>query len=102
MSTLPNILSAPEWVEVFKQLGYPSYMLPFLGIAKLLGIIALLVPGLPRLKEWAYAGMFFDLTGAVYSGLSVGGFSPPMLVMLVPFVLGAISYVFHHKLLSGR
>lgn len=101
-STIPNILSAPEWVAVFKQLGYPSYMLPFIGIAKLLGIIALLVPGFPRIKEWAYAGMFFDLTGAVYSGLSVGGFHPQMLVMLVPFVLGAISYVFHHKILSGN
>ncbi len=100
-STIPNILSSPEWVEVFKQLGYPSYMLPFIGIAKLLGIIALLVPGFPRIKEWAYAGMFFDLTGAVYSGLSVGGFHPQMLVMLVPFVLGAISYVFHHRMLSG-
>ncbi|HRG79756.1 MAG TPA: DoxX family protein, partial [Cyclobacteriaceae bacterium] len=84
-STIPNILSAPEWVEIFKQLGYPPYMLPFLGVAKLLGVIALLVPGFPRIKEWAYAGMFFDLTGAVYSGLAVGGFDPKMLIMLVPY-----------------
>ncbi len=96
-STIPNILSAPEWVEIFKQLGYPPYMLPFLGVAKLLGVIALLVPGFPRIKEWAYAGMFFDLTGAVYSGLSVGGFDPKMLIMLVPFGLGALSYIYHHK-----
>lgn len=102
-STIPNILSAPEWVDIFKQLGYPPYMLPFLGVAKLLGIIALLVPGYPRIKEWAYAGMFFDLTGAVYSGLSVGGFDPQMLIMLVPFGLGAGSYVYHHKRLNqGR
>ncbi|MCU0368755.1 MAG: DoxX family protein [Cyclobacteriaceae bacterium] len=96
-STIPNILSAPEWVDVFKQLGYPLYMLPFIGIAKLLGIIALLVPGFPRIKEWAYAGMFFDLTGAVYSGLVVGGFDPLMLIMLFPFVTGALSYIYHHK-----
>ncbi len=96
-STIPNILSAPEWVEIFKQLGYPPYMLPFLGVAKLLGVIALLVPVFPRIKEWAYAGMFFDLTGAVYSGLSVGGFDPQMLIMLVPFGLGALSYIYHHK-----
>ena len=96
-STIPNILSAPEWVEIFKQLGYPPYMLPFLGVAKLLGIIALLVPGFPRVKEWAYAGMFFDLTGAVYSGLSVGGFDPKMLIMLIPFGLGALSYLYQHK-----
>jgi len=98
-STIPNILSAPEWVEIFKQLGYPPYMLPFLGVAKLLGVIALLVPGFARIKEWAYAGMFFDLTGAVYSGLSVGGFDPKMLIMLVPFGLGALSYLYHHKIL---
>lgn len=96
-STIPNILSAPEWVDIFKQLGYPLYMLPFIGVAKLLGIIALLVPGFPRIKEWAYAGLFFDLTGATYSGLAVGGFDPLMLVMLVPYGLGTMSYLYHHK-----
>ena len=100
-STIPNIQSAPEWVDVFKQLGYPLYMLPAIGFAKLLGIIALLVPGFPRIKEWAYAGFFFDLTGAVYSGLAVGGFDPLMLVMLVPYVLGTLSYLYHHKRLRG-
>lgn len=99
-STIPNILSAPEWVEIFKQLGYPLYMLPFIGVAKLLGVITLLVPRFPRLKEWAYAGLFFDLTGAVYSGLAVGGFHPQILVMLVPFGLGTISYLYHHKRLK--
>lgn len=99
-SIIPNILSSQEWVDVFNQLGYPLYMLPFLGVAKLLGIIALLVPGFPRIKEWAYAGLFFDLTGAVYSGLAVGGFDPLMLVMLVPFGLGTLSYIFHHKRLN--
>lgn len=101
-STIPNILSAPEWIEIFKQLGYPEYMLPFIGIAKLLGVIALLVPGFPRIREWAYAGMFFDLTGAVYSGLMVGGFNPQMLIMLIPFGLMAVSYLYHHKLLGTR
>lgn len=101
-STIPNIMSAPEWVDIFKQLGYPLYMLPFLGVAKLLGLIALLVPGFPRIKEWAYAGLFFDLTGAVYSGLVVGGFDPLMLVMLIPYSLGTLSYVYHHKRLSQR
>jgi hypothetical protein len=62
-SIIPNILSSQEWVDIFNQLGYPLYMLPFLGVAKLLGIIALLIPGYPRIKEWAYAGLFFDLTG---------------------------------------
>ena len=98
--SIGNILSEPEWVDVFKQLGYPLYLLPFLGVAKLLGIIVLLVPGFPRLKEWAYAGMFFDLVGAVYSGLMAGGFDPLMLMMILPFLFGGLSYVFHHKQLQ--
>jgi hypothetical protein len=97
MSAIPNIMSTQDWIDVFNQLGYPLYMLPFIGVAKLLGIVALWVPGFPRIKEWAYAGLFFDLTGAVYSGLSVGGFHPQMLIMLVPYVLGALSYIYHHK-----
>jgi hypothetical protein len=101
-SAIPNILSSKEWVTIFEQLGYPAYMLPFLGVAKLLGVIALLVPGFNRLKEWAYAGFFFDLVGATYSALAVGGFDPQMLVMLVPFVLLAVSYVYHHKRLRSR
>jgi len=97
MSAIPNILSAPDWVNIMEQLGYPKYLLPFLGVAKLLGVIALLVPGFPRLKEWAYAGFFFDLTGVVYSGIALGGFQPAMLSMLVWFGLGILSYVFYHK-----
>lgn len=99
-SAIPNIMSTQEWVDVFKMLGYPVYMLPFIGVAKLLGVIALIIPGFPRIKEWAYAGLFFDLTGAVYSGLAVGGFNPQMLIMLVPFALGALSYIYHHKLIA--
>lgn len=100
MSTIPNILSTEEWLEIFRQLGYPAYMLPFLGVAKLLGLVAIVVPGFPRLKEWAYAGLFFDLAGAVYSGLAVGGFDPLMLVMIIPFSLGTVSYIFYHKRLK--
>ena len=96
-SAIPNLMSAPEWVEIFKGLGYPNYLLPFLGVAKLLGVIALLVPGFNRIKEWAYAGFFFDLVGATYSALAGFGFDPQMLIMLVFFALLAVSYIFHHK-----
>jgi hypothetical protein len=96
-SAIPNILSSKEWVAIFQQLGYPLYMLPFLGVAKLLGVIALLVPGFPRIKEWAYAGLFFDLVGATYSALAAGGFDPMMLTMAVPFGLGTLSYLYHLK-----
>lgn len=79
------------------QLGYPQYIIPFLGAAKVLGVIAILIPGFPRLKEWAYAGMFFDLLGATYSAVAVGGFEPGVLGMLVFFGFLFASYVFYHK-----
>lgn len=101
-SAIPNMLSTPEWVEIFNQLGYPLYLLPAIGAVKLMGIIVLLVPGFPRIKEWAYAGFFFDLTGAMYSALAVSGFDPMMLVMLIPYVLGTLSYIYHHKRLRQQ
>ncbi|MGD0366170.1 MAG: DoxX family protein [Acidobacteriaceae bacterium] len=58
---------------VVPALGYPMYFFLILGIWKVLGAIAILVPRFPRLKEWAYAGIFFDLTGAVASNIAVGG-----------------------------
>jgi hypothetical protein len=54
-------------------LGYPLYFMTILGVWKILGAIAILVPGFPRLKEWAYAGIFFDLTGAAATWAAVGG-----------------------------
>jgi uncharacterized membrane protein YphA (DoxX/SURF4 family) len=67
------LVVGPPVVEVIRRLGYPVYLLRLLGIWKLLGAIALLVPRFPRLKEWAYAGTFFDMTGAIVSGLKRGG-----------------------------
>ena len=72
MASVPDILQVPQAVEIFTHLGYPTYLLPFIGIAKILGVVAVLLPGLSRLKEWAYAGLVFDLIGALYSHLSVG------------------------------
>lgn len=97
-----NIMKTPDWVEVFKQLGYPEYLLPFLGVAKLCGCVAIVLPQTRRLKEWAYAGIVFDLVGAVYSGLMVSGFEPPMLIMF--FALGIVlaSYFLWHKRLADE
>lgn len=100
-STVPHILATPEAVAFMNQLGYPAYFVPFIGVAKLLGIIAILIPGFPRLKEWAYAGLFFDLFGATYSGIAVGGFQPPMLIMLLPFTFLFTSYFLYHKAMHG-
>jgi hypothetical protein len=99
-SAIPNLLSSTEWVAIITQLGYPTYILPFLGVAKFLGIVAIVVPGFPRLKEWAYAGFTFDLIGAVYSGIALKGFDPMMLTMLVFFGLLALSYIYYHKKLA--
>ncbi|HEV2349807.1 MAG TPA: DoxX family protein [Terriglobia bacterium] len=68
---------------VIDRLGYPTYFLVILGVWKLLGAVALLIPRFPRLKEWAYAGAFFAYTGAVASHLSVGDFPAGELVLLI-------------------
>jgi uncharacterized membrane protein YphA (DoxX/SURF4 family) len=67
-----DILRVPQVRGLIERLGYPQYFLVILGIWKLLGAVALVIPRFPRLKEWAYAGVFFDLTGAVVS-LSASG-----------------------------
>src|SRR5215813_6460113 len=72
LSAVPDVLRLSGAIDVFRHLGYPPYLLPFLGTAKMLGVAAVLIPGLPKLKEWAFAGLLFDVTGALYSHLSVG------------------------------
>lgn len=79
-------------------LGYPEYFIPFTGWAKLIGVIVILIPGFNRIKEWAYAGLFFDLVAAVYSGIAVAKtFDPLILTMLAWFIPGILSYIFWHK-----
>jgi hypothetical protein len=96
-SAIPDIISAPVAVEGFKAMGYPAYLIPFLGIAKLLGVIAILVPGYARIKEWAYAGLLFDVIGAVYSVMSIGVSVADWMPVLVIIVLGMLSYVYYHR-----
>ena len=67
-----DILRVPQVRGLIERLGYPSYFLIILGIWKLLGAVALVIPRFPRLKEWAYAGVLFDLTGAIVSLLASG------------------------------
>ncbi len=79
-------------------LGFPVYFIPFTGVAKLIGSIVILIPGLKTIKEWAYAGLFFDLIGAVYASIAVAKTIDPMLgFMLVWFVPGILSYIFWKK-----
>jgi hypothetical protein len=83
-------------------LGYPVYFIQYISIAKLIGAIVILIPGLKTIKEWAYAGLFFDLAGALYSGIaSSGKFDPMLLTMLIWIIPGVLSYYFWHKKISG-
>jgi hypothetical protein len=87
---------------IHDSLGYPVYFIRFISIAKLLGAIVILIPGLDRIKEWAYAGLFFDLTGAIYSGVaSSGTFDPMMLMMAIWILPGILSYYFWHQKIKG-
>lgn len=93
-----DAISAPEAVEHVTRIGYPAYIVPFLGFAKILGLIAILVPGYPRIKEWAYAGIFYDLLGAFYSHIAFGDGPDMWAGFIIGFALIAVSYIYHHKL----
>lgn len=82
-----QLLKMKAEVEKIVQLGYPRYFLIIIGIWKILGVVAVLMPKLPLLKEWAYAGFFFAMSGAVFSHLAVGDgakefFGPVLLLFL--------------------
>jgi len=82
----------PQAVEGFAHVGYPQQLRIILGIAKLLGAITLLVPGLPRLKEWAYAGFTFAWISA-FIAHHLAGDGPKAFTPLVLLALLAVSYV---------
>ncbi|MBK8044285.1 MAG: DoxX family protein [Haliscomenobacter sp.] len=82
-----QLLHVPEETALMNRLGYPLYFLTLLGVWKILGVVAVLVPKFPLLKEWAYAGFFFAMSGAVYSHLAVSDpaqdlFGPVLLLLL--------------------
>lgn len=71
-SGFAQLLHAKDMVNLVTPLGYPVYFLSIIGVWKILGVVAILVPGLKLVKEWAYAGFFFVMTGALISHLAVG------------------------------
>jgi uncharacterized membrane protein YphA (DoxX/SURF4 family) len=83
-SGIANVLHVPHVARDMTHLGYPTYFSTILGIWKIFGALAVAAPALPRVKEWAYAGMMFDLTGAAISrgvlGDGVAGVVPPLIV----------------------
>lgn len=83
-----QLIKMKEEVVLMDHLGYPLYILTILGIWKILGVIAVLIPRYPLLKEWAYAGFFFAMSGAVFSHFAVGDaakefFGPVLLLILM-------------------
>jgi len=105
-SSIDSILMTEQSIQFMNgYLGYPKYIIPFLGWAKLLGCVAILVPGFPRIKEWAYFGLAMDLIGALYSTASVPlppGTPTGQAVFGYVFIGGALiilalSYIYYHK-----
>jgi hypothetical protein len=97
MASIPDVLQLPAAVVVFTHLGYPGYLLPFIGTAKILAVIAILSPGVQRLKEWAYAGLVFDLIGALYSHVAVGDSFGVWIFALIALLLVSGSYFLYRK-----
>lgn len=82
-----QLLKLKEEVDLFTHLGYPVYFLTILGVWKLLGVVSVLIPKFPLLKEWAYAGFFFAMSGAVFSHVALADpmkdlFGPSLLLIL--------------------
>jgi hypothetical protein len=88
-----DVARGPDVLAGMAHLGYPAYFAALLGVWKLLGAVAILAPGFPRIKEWAYAGMFFDLTGASVSHAVSGDPAANVLTPLVILAIVVASYV---------
>jgi hypothetical protein len=87
----------PFFVNRTLDLHYPLYLIDMIGLAKILGAIALVTPKYKRLKEWAYAGFYFDFIGAMWSHFVVEG-AGKYFLLLVPVTILSISYVTYQRL----
>lgn len=85
-----QLIQLKEETEMVNRLGYPSYLLSIIGVWKILGVMAVLAPKFPLLKEWAYAGFFFVMSGAMLSHFAIGDgakeFFGPVLLLILTFV----------------
>lgn len=98
--SIMELMGNPQSIEVITSLGYPAYLSPFLGVARILALIVLFLPKLPRLREWAYAGLVIDVVGAIYSQVAFG--NPLHYIIFPAIILGVIlgSYYFYHRRLQ--
>jgi hypothetical protein len=83
-----EVIALKPTVEGIMRLGYPAYIIPALGVGKILAILAILWPGLPRLKEWAYAGILFNMLGAIVSHVA---YHDPPWIFVVTFAIVGIT-----------
>ncbi len=85
-----QVIKMDEEVENFTQLGFPLYLMTLLGVWKILGVVAVLIPKFPLLKEWAYAGFFFAMSGAIVSHVAsndpINEIFPPLLLLVLTVV----------------
>jgi hypothetical protein len=89
-----QLLKVKEEADMFTHLGYPDYLLTMLGIWKILGVVVLLIPKFPLLKEWAYAGFFFAMSGAVISHVAIGDGAKELFGPILLIVLTVVSWYF--------
>ena len=101
-SAISSFMSNPEGEAMMQHIGYPMSVLKLLSVAKILGVIAILVPGYARLKEWAYAGFAFDLIGAFYAFLAAGDSVMKGSFMLIGLVFVFGSYFFYHAIRKSK
>jgi len=95
----------PGSLDSMTHLGYPAYFVTILGICKILGVVVLLIPKFPLLKEWAYAGFFFMMSGAIFTHIAAGNSMSEIFPSLLLLILVAISWYFRpadRKLLAYR
>jgi len=89
---LAQALQVKGVVDGFKPLGYPTYFISLIGVWKVLGVIAILVPKFKLLKEWAYAGLFFAMTGAVISHIASNNVSVQIIAPVVFAIFTVLSW----------
>jgi hypothetical protein len=89
---LAQALQLKEVLQGFKPLGYPTYFISLIGVWKVLGVIAILIPKFPLLKEWAYAGIFFVMTGAVISHIASDDVKAQIIAPLVLAIFTVLSW----------
>ena len=84
----------PGSLNTMTHLGYPAYFVTILGVCKILGVVALLIPKFPLLKEWAYAGFFFMMSGAIFTHIAAGNSISEIFPSLFLLILTVVSWYF--------